>query len=174
MKEQFFMTLSVIAERAKTKLTDIDFEIYGEEFEGEWEEATKALKSFFKQNIGRPRLPSINELKSQYAPVLDETDSVEDILEKIVSAISMYGYTNANAASNYIGPIGWASVGGESGWRRLCFGDESQLSYEKSSLRKVIATKLKQKMNNEFIERKSLGSGGGLTKVNFGDFDYER
>lgn len=53
-------------------------------------------------------------------PAVDDDSLATEAATRIIGAVRRYGYTNAQEAQVYIGPVGWRVVELNGGWSNLC------------------------------------------------------
>ena len=66
------------------------------------------------------QFPSPAIIRSKLKPEIDEKDDVQESVNRIITAVPKYGYTNPSGAKNFIGELGWQIVTGSGGWQSLC------------------------------------------------------
>ena len=66
------------------------------------------------------QFPSPAIIRSKLKPEINESDDVQESVNRILSATSKYGYTNPSEARKFIGELGWQIVNGTGGWQSLC------------------------------------------------------
>lgn len=68
-----------------------------------------------------------------------------DIANRIVQAISSYGWTNPDKAKTFLGEVGWFVVEREGGWEKLCARvNDENLPVLKAQWREVAKTKMRR------------------------------
>lgn len=59
-------------------------------------------------------------IRAKLSPTITDKDEAIDAVNRIIAAVSLYGYPNLEQAKNYIGELGWEVVKRFGGWTRLC------------------------------------------------------
>lgn len=59
-------------------------------------------------------------IRQKIVPVIDDKDNALDAVNRVISAVSKYGYTNPLSAREFIGELGWETVTRFGGWKGLC------------------------------------------------------
>lgn len=77
----------------------------------------KALSSWLKTERGFP-YPS--DIRAKVMPEINDNDQAVDAVNRIISAVSKYGYNNKDKAREYIGELGFETVTRFGGWVNFC------------------------------------------------------
>lgn len=88
----------------------------------------------------------ITKLMTYLEESVDPKDEAKLIADRVICAVSKYGYTNGNQAREYIGDIGWEAVTEKYYWAYLCENLNSTLDEGTyyAQLRDSITAKLRK------------------------------
>lgn len=59
-------------------------------------------------------------IRQKIKPIIEDKDEVQESVNRILTAVSKFGYTNQEHAREYIGSLGWQIISGTGGWKNLC------------------------------------------------------
>lgn len=121
-----------LAEYYQTELTAGQLAMYAEDLEDlDLDQLGSAIKLIRRdpQNRFFPRPAVIRE-----AITGSLRDEAMEASNRIVEAISKYGYTNGIRARQFVGELGWRVVEREGGWENIC---RSISSYDELGIRKA-------------------------------------
>lgn len=59
-------------------------------------------------------------IRQKVIPQMDDKDHALDCVNRIIAAVSRFGYTNSESAKEFIGSLGWETVQRFGGWKSLC------------------------------------------------------
>lgn len=82
-------------------------------------EVMKAYETY-RRTAKQHRFPLPAEIRAIVSPEVDADSAAREIAARITAAIPKFGYTNRQAAKEYIGEIGWQVVERQGGWPYLC------------------------------------------------------
>jgi len=96
------------------------------------EQLTFAFKQVLKTERNFPAIATIYKIIN---PKIDEIDEANKMAGQIIDAIPMFGYTNANAAKEYLSEKAWYTIKLFGGWETLCKTETSNLGTIRAQLR---------------------------------------
>lgn len=118
VKQEIKKILIGLAEYYGINLTPAQLEMYSEDLlELSLEQITLAVKTIRKDPAQKffPRPSLIIE-----AALGSNKDAAIEATNRIVQAMSMFGWTNPESAKKFIGELGWRVVEREGGWKSMC------------------------------------------------------
>lgn len=129
-KEIFVKLLFLIAKRANYELDDYEADLIWQNLSQFGIDAVNAsLNDFLRSMRSQDKFPSISELEAKCVRLkgipegsTPDISQAAEIAEKMWGAISKFGYINSEGASKYIGPLGWAIIERQGGWKSFCEG----------------------------------------------------
>ena len=96
--------------------------MYIDDFEGAGLTMSEAIQGYklYRQNPKNVFFPIPAKIIELMRPVVSDETLAREAAARIQEAIVRCGYTNPEAAKNYIGEVGWNVVRRFGGWRYLC------------------------------------------------------
>lgn len=85
----------------------------------EYHEIENALREL-RRDPRTNRLPLPAIIRDRIKPTQNNIDTGRDFAARIISAISLFGWSNATGAREYIGEDGWMIVRMQGGWNNIC------------------------------------------------------
>lgn len=115
---------------------------------------------FFRREPNRRQMPMPADVRARVAPSHITNDQFAlEASNKIVEAMSKFGWTNPERAEQFMGPIGWEVVKREGGWAQICERTKNEdlpiLKAQWRELAKVVAVRQAQGS-----ERTAIGNEG--------------
>jgi hypothetical protein len=131
------------------------------------ENVLMALKNWAKNESTFP-LPA--SIRQKIVPVIDDKEIAIDAVNRIIAAVSKYGWTNKHLAKDYIGELGWETTERFGGWVHLCENlNQNNEGMLRAQLRELAVVVNKKSMLGELDERPKLktiaGDGGAIFKL---------
>lgn len=81
--------------------------------------------------------PTLKEIIDMVDPTLSPADESEEIAGAILKAIMQFSRYDPLGAQNFLGPIGWLTVGRMGGWKTICTSDENDLGTLRAQLSRM-------------------------------------
>lgn len=91
-------------------LEDLDFD------------AVQAAYRKYRLNGKNNRFPFAGQIRDLVMPEPSEEVLARELTAKISEAVKRFGWTNATAAKEFIGDVGWSVVKSYGGWQSICEG----------------------------------------------------
>lgn len=103
------------------------------------------------------QFPMPADVRQKIAPKIDGSDEVQEAVNRVIAAVSKFGYTNSENAKAFIGSLGWQIVTGTGGWKNLCENlTNENLQIHRAQLRDYGVTVYKRAMRGEIGEAPTL------------------
>jgi hypothetical protein len=97
--------------------------------------------------ITRFPLPAL--ILERIAPKLSIDQAAQELLARVLDAVSGFGYAQGSKAAEHLGPLAWRAVGGFTGWENFC---ASASGVDKAQLRERLKGLLAQEYPNGRVE----------------------
>jgi len=97
------------------------------------------------------------DIRAKVMPDLDPKDNAIDAVNRIITAIGRFGYTNPKQARDFIGELGWETVERFGGWLHLCENVNSENEgMFRAQLRELAVVVSKKSMRGELDKSPAL------------------
>jgi hypothetical protein len=110
----------------------------------------KALQAYTQEPSSRT-FPMPGQIRALVNPTVSTEQQAIEAGNKIVEAMTKFGWTNPEKAKEFMGPIAWGVVQREGGWAQLCERTNNDdlpiLKAQWRELAKVVAIRQKQEEN---------------------------
>lgn len=84
-----------------------------------FEEAMNSLNKYCRDSKNRT-FPTPGQLLAIAKPEASDIDNAAEVANRIIQAMSKYGWTQPEKAKQFIGEVGWLVVQREGGWGWIC------------------------------------------------------
>lgn len=123
----FLARLGTLAKLCGVTLTTDIIEFYDKALRTEgYEKACRAIGHVIISRKGGERFPSIGDLIRLIRPVQDDSDLAIEAANRVVEAMTKFGWNNPGDAQKFLGEIGWYVVNRNGGWKALCENVQSR------------------------------------------------
>lgn len=131
----FIAKLTALAQLCNFSLSPTILELYDTNLRRlGYQALCNAIDQVIIRRKSRDPFPSISEIAGIIEPSTDPELEAIEAANRIVEAITRYGYTNPERAKEFIGELGWRVVTREGGWENIC---RSVQSYDALSTHKA-------------------------------------
>lgn len=125
MTSQFVKGLQILCKASNRSLDGITCDIYLEHIIGREGDYLNALRKFYKENIGRPRLPSLDELDElAFGKKLKKADVASLSVAEYINLVRRFGRYESKKVKEIVGPDFFNSMNRIKNYESLCNANE--------------------------------------------------
>lgn len=109
-----------LGEYYSKQLTETQLRMYAEDLSAyAVNDISEAIKKY-RCNPANEFFPLPAKLITLIKPHMDDKDNAIDAVNRIIAAVSRFGWTNSQSAKEFMGELAWETCNRFGGWKSLC------------------------------------------------------
>lgn len=171
-REAFLKGLLVLAEMCDKTLSKEMIAMYDAELaEVGYARLASAIRTVIRTRKSRDGFPSISELAQAAGAVKDAQSEGDEAANRIVQAISDFGWSSPASAREFIGELGWLVVQRAGGWESVCDVTVKQVPFVRkqyADMAKMLYNRAEQGKLGQAPALPAPGASGAVAKLTGG------